>query len=614
MGRRIFEERKYNVDNHVLSFEDFRPFIDLIDGIRYNDEQKERLIKLAEGSLAREIPQPLAHQYMMYSRNGNRNIFEDHYHPRRVMALNLAIGEYIEKKGRFTDKLIDVVWLILEETTWVISAHNRPKEACLPVKFKDDIDYIDLFSAWTGAALSIVYYLCKDVLDDVTTIICDRILFELQRRIIKPFMSDVDLFDKMWWSGVKGNRVNNWCPWIVSNVLTVTALTVKDTTLRTNIVRRSIPMLDAFTSTYHPDGGCDEGPGYWNVAGGALFGACLLLYDMTDGYINVFDDPLLKNMGEYAVKAVVTSKRVLNFADANSTRSPSPTLLYLWGDFVKSDLMTGYASWISDGELLPINNLDMRQPYRGLRLYKFSRLPKAEFKPAKTFYIGGIEVSATRECDVFEKGLYVALKGGHNAESHNHNDIGNVIVFADDMPIFIDAGAGGYTKKTFSAERYIIWAMNSDHHNCATVNGLSQGTGKQFASKNSIYDPQSGKFSIDITNAYPLEAQLSSYIRSTEIINSEVLIKDRIEFSQEGSIIFNYLVRVKPEKIDADSFMIEGRRVSFDDRLEFSIEALDNQEPEVMGIPKAWECESLYRIRLSSKEKFQKAEFVLKVK
>ena len=37
-------------------------------------------------------------------------------------------------------------------------------------------------------------------------------------------------------------------------------------------------------------------------------------------------------------------------------------------------------------------------------------------------------------------GFYVAAQGGHNAESHNHNDVGNFIVFLNGKPVIVDVG------------------------------------------------------------------------------------------------------------------------------------------------------------------------------
>ena len=84
------------------------------------------------------------------------------------------------------------------------------------------------------------------------------------------------------------------------------------------------------------------------------------------------------------------------------------------------------------------------------------------------------------------RGFYLAAKGGHNAESHNHNDVGNFIVYADGRPVLIDAGVGTYTAKTFSPQRYEIWTMQSAYHNLPTINGFLQKDGRQFRAENVV--------------------------------------------------------------------------------------------------------------------------------
>lgn len=616
MGRRIFEEKNFNIFGKVLPYSEFKPFINRDGGFAINEEQKPRLIKEAEKMLDREIPQLYAHEYMMFRRDGNRSVFESRYFPRRAMLLALALGEYVERQGRFTDKLIDVLWLILEETTWVLPAHNPTKagvNCCLPYAYNGEVDYIDLFAATTAADLAWVYYLCRDILDEVTTIISERILAELDRRIIKPFLNESHMWNKCWWTGMHGNSVNNWAPWIISNILTVTAFTVKDTTDRAVVIRRALPVLDNFTSVYHPAGGCDEGPSYWNAAGGALFNACLVLYDMTGGYINVFDDPLMKNMGEYAVKVIITKNRALNFADSPSKVRPDPMLIYQWGEACGSDMMKEYAMWSLDGQLSGVI-ADTSMPYRWMGFLCSPRLPKAEFVPPKHLYIGGLEVAISREENALAKGLYVALKGGNNAESHNHNDLGNIIVFSDDNPIFLDAGSGKYTKRTFSKDRYTIWAMCSDYHNCATFGGVAQREGSAYCSRDTVYDPETGKMTLDLTAAYPPEAKLAAYKRSAVLENSTVTVTDEITLSEAGSVAFSFITRVIPESVTDSSFVIEGREVTFDPSLVYYIEQLDKTEPEVATIPSGWDTEVLYRITLTSKTPVKDKTYVLTVK
>ncbi len=89
-------------------------------------------------------------------------------------------------------------------------------------------------------------------------------------------------------------------------------------------------------------------------------------------------------------------------------------------------------------------------------------------------WLDGLQFMAARENPASEEGFFLACKGGHNAESHNHNDIGSFIVYCDGMPILINPGVEFYTAKTFSAARYEIWTMQSSYHNLPEINGFMQ--------------------------------------------------------------------------------------------------------------------------------------------
>jgi hypothetical protein len=66
---------------------------------------------------------------------------------------------------------------------------------------------------------------------------------------------------------------------------------------------------------------------------------------------------------------------------------------------------------------------------------------------------------------------FIASHGGNNAESHNHNDVGDFIIYADGAPVIIDAGKGTYMAITFSKNRYTLWYNTSPYHNVPLVNG-----------------------------------------------------------------------------------------------------------------------------------------------
>src|SRR5690606_3238301 len=75
----------------------------------------------------------------------------------------------------------------------------------------------------------------------------------------------------------------------------------------------------------------------------------------------------------------------------------------------------------------------------------------------------------------------VAAKAGDNGDSHNHNDVGSVIVYKHGKPLLIDVGVETYTGKTFSPQRYDIWTMQSAYHNLPSFGGVQQQPGAGFA-------------------------------------------------------------------------------------------------------------------------------------
>ena len=616
MPRRIFAERNFNVTGKVVPFDDFKLFIDKPQGFTINPEHYPKIIAAAERIMDKEYPHLLATDYMMFKRDGNRAIFEGKCFQRRSDILTLALAEYVENKGNYLDKIINLLWMILEETTWVIPASNPDKpgvNTSLPYAYAGDVDFIELFSPSTAASLAWVYYFCKDKFDKETTLLNERLLFELDRRIVKPFLNPVLCGTKFWWTGIRGNRPNNWNPWIISNILTVCALTVKDTATREEIVRRTLPMLDNFIVFYHDDGGCDEGPGYWDAAGAALFGACEILYDLTNGYVNIYDDPLFRKMGEYEVKAAVTSKRFLNFSDCPPNVNPNPILIYQWGVACNSEMMITFGQNRLNGELIsPV--LAFGQPYRSVKFLVEPRLEKCDCLAPTKVWFDGLVIAATRESTDMDKGLYVAMKGGNNAESHNHNDVGNFVVFADGQPIFLDAGSGRYTRRTFDKDRWTIWAMRSDYHNVATINGVVQVPGGQARATDPVYDENTGRLTLNLKHAYSEASGIENYVRSAVLENSVVTVTDDISLKEDGDIYFSYICDSAPTDVTESTFVLHGRTITFDPSLEYKCEELDKTWPEVTDIPARWGVDVLYRVTLTNKEKIKDKKYVLTVK
>jgi hypothetical protein len=166
-------------------------------------------------------------------------------------------------------------------------------------------------------------------------------------------------------------------------------------------------------------------------------------------------------------------------------------------------------------------------------------------------WLPDIQVMAVRSTIQSSNGLYLAAKGGHNDESHNHNDVGNFIIYLNGRPAIIDVGVETYRRQTFSNERYTIWTMQSAYHNLPLINGQMQKNGRQYAAGNVTYVPGKNKtiFSMNLEKTYPEEAGINSYKRTINFNKGKgIWIEDLYLFENENNqvemnIMTHFLVK-----------------------------------------------------------------------
>ena len=586
-----FSERKIKANGKLLPIEDFRLFCDM-DSPTADPKKARAIIEKAEAALLEPIPFLHASHFREYTTSGNRSRYENPYFKRRDMALWLALGEHLEGKGRFTEKLMDAVWAILEESTWVVPAHMfcypvDSSAALCPVFGEEGLHGIDLFAATTAACLATVYHLAGAALDGISPIITKKLGYLLHERIIKPYLTCT-----FWWTGETGRRINNWAPWISSNILYVAALTEPERSVREQVVNRAIRTLDNFMDGYAPDGGCDEGPAYWGSAGGSLFDCLEIIEDMSGGKITLWDEPLVRNIGEYIYKVNINGKRFVNFADCAPTASPPPSMLLRYGRKCGSPHLEAFAVKLAaEGDF----NVTYWQMYRGLKsLYSTKITPRDCEMPLST-YLPGLKVMTARELADTSRGTFLAVKGGHNNEEHNHNDVGSFVVYRNGNPVLIDTGVGTYTAQTFSADRYKLWFMQSGYHNLPSFGGVDQKNGAEFRSSGEVYDEACRSLTMELANAYPEEAGLISFTRAASLSGDTVTVTDRYRLRAAEACEFHLMSATLPVATgDGKIALAEGMTLAYDTTLECEIEEHD---PVGMNAERLWGTSKLYRIK-----------------
>ena len=96
------------------------------------------------------------------------------------------------------------------------------------------------------------------------------------------------------------------------------------------------------------------------------------------------------------------------------------------------------------------------------------------------------------------------LKGGNNAEHHNHNDVGSFSVIAGKAMVICDPGGEIYTARTFSSHRYDSKVLSSYGHAVPRIGGHLQSSGAKARAVVLHTDFEEGEdtLALDIRSAY----------------------------------------------------------------------------------------------------------------
>lgn len=487
------------------------------------------LIKNGEEALDYHFQPISATISLDYVRSGDRLRHSGISFTKRNKLMNLVIAESIENEGRFVEAILNGVWSICEESYWGVPAHIS--STGLP-----DVDdpVVDLFAAETAGVLALADYFTGEKLDTINTLIRKRIYSETNKRVLTPILTHPDRYG--WMS--KTRPVNNWNPWIMSNWILSSLLLEKDENRRAQMVYGAMVGLDSYLNSLGEDGGCDEGPSYWFAAGASVYDCLELLQEATRNTVNIYDHPLIRKMATYVYKTHIDGDYFVNFADADPKLRPDGLMLYRFGQAIQDANMQEFGKWAY--QTFPNHTTDgfmrMRRVENLLTIQKMDQT-SSKYKPVQDAWFEDIQVLTART----DKGLFLATHGGHNAESHNHNDVGDFMIYLNGQPMIVDAGRGNYTARTFSSQRYELWFTRSDYHNVPLVNGIDQKAGRQYEATQveSTVNEKEASLRMNIAGAYPPEAGIEQWERLVKL--------DRQ--NNQVEILDNYVLKDKPSSL-----------------------------------------------------------------
>ena len=197
----------------------------------------------------------------------------------------------------------------------------------------------------------------------------------------------------------------------------------------------------------------------------------------TGGGIELLAQPSARMPALYGIRVEIMNGIYPAFADCSTRAKPSPHLMWL----LNRRLGLG---------LDACTDLELAAPVGDLGEAMLYSYPSQDPGPEPTSatrvqpetirtWFDQAGVLICRPAPDSKCPMAVAVKGGNNAEHHNHNDVGSYLVVVGSETVLLDPGGEVYTARTFSSRRYESKLLNSFGHPVPLIGGKLQSTGAQ---------------------------------------------------------------------------------------------------------------------------------------
>ncbi|MEU4623951.1 heparinase II/III family protein [Actinoplanes sp. NPDC023801] len=478
-----------------------------------------QLSERARATLGTPWPAPLARDFARYFRDGDRDTYEQalwkrHRRLARAVTLTAATLDPV-----WLDEVADGVVLFCEQSTWCWPAHDDTftrHGSVLPTVTEP---YLDLGAGEVAADLAWTDHVLGTQLDERYPGLRARIRHEVERRVLTPFLERRD-----WtWLGLDGH-VHNWNPWIHSNILIATSLLVSSPDRRRRLTDLVIEGIGRYAAAVPADGAIDEGFHYW------WLGALRYLETM-ERLGRELDPELIA----FPHRVHLGGPWYLNHADGPARPSPHQpwhALHRLARRIGAHEAEAHAATHRRPGEPVAHESHGLGYLLQAVTDRDWIAATPAASPLPRDVWFPSTQVLLARPAGGSAAGLTLAVKGGHNDENHNHNDIGSFVVACGGVPVLIDPGRPTYTAQTFGPRRYEIWTMRSTWHNTPSIRGSEQAAGRAFEARDVAVDVASGELTLDLAAAYPRD-DIHRWIRTARLdrAGGTITVRDSWELS-----------------------------------------------------------------------------------
>lgn len=490
-------------------------------------ELRTQLVREADRLLKEPIPVLTASDYMRFQKKGDADAYKAPYLLRRRMLSDLVLGLAARSDDRMDDRLADLIWAISEESSWVLP-ENSPLsmgENALPLPALYE-PLVDRFAADTAMELCMAAQIAGERLYAITPQLLQRIADELDKRLITPFMLARD-FD--WMCGSKSDAI------ICLRGVMISFLSFEqDGRRRWQCMRKAWMLLDRLLSQFPQDGSILGGVSDWLNVAGPVMDCLRMIQAATGGKIDLRHELQIQLMCHYPVLCHIAQGWFVNIGSQSMKPELSGPAMYRIGMQVHDGALCDLGAYLyrTQGEG-PREELLM---HRSQNLHLRARLEKEKGTPPfrRQGYLNAQQLMVARMAEDDERGLALAIHGGHNGYITGHPDVGDLMLFAHGQPVLVDAGCFDETNL----------------HSLPVIGACEQvsGANRRAEDVNCRLEEEFAMLSMNLAGVYPMESHLTTWQR-TAIFNREdgtVQLIDVFDMNGFETVRFHFITPCKP--------------------------------------------------------------------
>jgi hypothetical protein len=292
---------------------------------------------------------------------------------------------------------------------------------------------------------------------------------------------------------------------------------------------------------FAPDGGFEEGPGYWNYATSynVLYIAALDSALGTD--FGASQAPGFASTVEYHIQSIGPTLQFANFGDAHPDVYPSPQVFW----FARRFHRPAYAAYERPIVLATHLNPDEQKESSRMAILGlfWSALPAV---PGDNAPLPLVE-SFARVSQAYMRGTwndpetwYVGFKGGDAHASHGHLDLGSFVMDALGQRWVSDLAGDSYGLPAyFGRLRWNYYRLRTEGHNTLTIDAENENTSAN-APLTAIGTKDNMQYAIaDLDSAY--KGKLTAWNRGVALLRKQaVLVQDEIVPAQPVDVVWNF--------------------------------------------------------------------------